>query len=122
MTLNDLQQIIGPAYNIIEAFDLVKFDNLSERDIHNLLQPLHKLEFAKNELIIFYCFSPLAHRFDDMPAETLCRLQKILVYVDIPNFFCLVITNNDNMQSELNFVCDRYAKNETPIKTRIISV
>ena len=52
-----------------------------------------------------------------MPADILIQLQKMLVYVDIPNFFCLVITNDTKMQAELDYVCLHHAVNENPIKS-----
>jgi hypothetical protein len=95
----------------------VSIDVLSEKDIYDLLKPLYKSKFNDNEIIVFYCFAPLSHRFNDMPAELLSRLQKMLVYIDIPNFFCVIITNNKKMQPELDSVCKKYATGEAPIKT-----
>jgi hypothetical protein len=117
VTLEEIQKIVGTSYNIIKTCDLVAIDILSEKGIHDLLKPLYKSEFSERELIVFYCFAPLTHRFNDMPAELLNRLQKMLVYVDIPNFFCVVITNNKEMQLELTSVCKKYATDETPIRT-----
>lgn len=117
MILEEIQKQIGPSYNIIKTFDLTVFDTFSEKDIYDQLTLLYKSNFDNNDIIVFYCFNPLAHQFDDMPAETLSRLQKILVYVDIPNFFCLVVTNDKDMQAELDIVCKQYATNETPIRT-----
>ena len=122
MTLEEIQKIIGTSYDIIEIFDLAVLDAMSEKDIHDLLAPLYKSEFANNEIIVFYCFTTLAHRFTDMPAELLDRIQKMLVYIDIANFFCVVITNDKNMQSELDYVNDQYTKDETPIRTIIHEV
>lgn len=115
--LEEIQKIIGLSYNIIKTFDLAVLETTPDKDIYDLVQPLHKLKFSENDLIVFYCFTPLAHRFDDMPAEIISRLQKMLVYVDIPNFFCLVVTNNKEMQLELDDVCKKYATAETPIRT-----
>jgi hypothetical protein len=117
VTLDEIQKIVGTSYNIIKAFDLAILDTMSEKDIHNLLAPVCKSEFNEHDIIVFYCFLPLAHRFDDMPAESLIQLQKMLVYVDIPNFFCVTITNNKEMQSELDYVCNQHTTDETPIRT-----
>jgi hypothetical protein len=105
---------------ILTTIDLLTVDNTSEKDLYNLLLPLHKDVYADNDRIVFTCFGTLTHTFDDLPADLLIRLQKMLVYVDIPNFFCIVISNQ-NLSEELTYVCNKYAVDENPMVNIICS-
>jgi hypothetical protein len=109
-------ELVTGQFDVIEIIDLNTFDTLSQKDIYEQLVPLYKETFKDNERIVFHCMSPLEHKFTDMPAETLIQLQKTLVYIDIPNFFCIIVTNNKDLQQELNYVCEQIATNETPIQ------
>jgi hypothetical protein len=109
-------------FNVIKLLDLNVLDTGLQKDIYDQLKPLHKETFENNERIVFYCFSPLSRKFADFPAETLIHLQKMLVYIDIPNFFCIVITNDAKLQQDLIYVCDLFTKNETPIKAILYEV
>lgn len=84
-------------------------------DFYNVLSPLKESKFPDSSRIVFYNSSKLTRTYDDLPADSLIVLQKMLVYLDIPNFFCLVISN-DILSSDLNYICINYATNETPIK------
>lgn len=79
------------------------------------MAPLHKEVFEEGECIIFKCPKELKHSYNDLPADILINLQKMLVYIDIPNFFCTIISTID-LSLELDYVCKHYAVNETPIK------
>jgi hypothetical protein len=109
-------ELVTEQFDVIKIIDLNTFDTLSQKAIYDQLVPLHKKIFKDNERIVFHCMYPLVHKFTDMPAEALIQLQKMLVYVDIPNFFCIVVTNNKDLQQELNYVCEQIATNETPIQ------
>ena len=117
MILEEASKLLSENDNIISLIDLSLYDNMTEKEIHDQLKSLHKIEFNNNERIVFYCFSELNHKFNNSPAESLIQLQKMLVYVDISNFFCVIITNNGKLQQELNEVCKRYTNNDLPIKT-----
>jgi hypothetical protein len=109
-------------FDVIKVIDLNELDTRPQKDIYDQLKPLYKKIFRNNERIVFYCFSPLFRKFSDLPADTLIQLQKMLVYIDIPNFFCIVVTNDKNLQEELNYVCNHFAVNETPIKAILYEV
>lgn len=119
MILEEAQKILSNNYKILSLIDLTSIDCTSQKNIYDLLLPLQKKEFNNNERIVFYCFSPLHHKFNDLPADVLIQLQKMLVYVDIPNFFCIILTNIKELQSELDYICNNFAVKETPIKTII---
>ena len=101
---------------VLALINLNLFDGKSQVELYKALMPLYKTAYDENERIVFYCYEPLKHSFDDLPADLLIQLQKMLVYIDIPNFFCLLVTNNENVKKELKYVCDHYAVNEQPIE------
>lgn len=88
----------------------------SSADFFKVLSPLKENVFADDVRIIFFNSKELIHSFADLPADQLITLQKMLVYLDIPNFFCLFRSNNKNIVQELEYVCNHYATNESPIK------
>ena len=114
--------LVAKQFDVIKLLDLNALDTGSQKDIYDQLKPLYKETFKDNERIVFCCLSPLSRKFTELPAEALVHLQKMLVYIDIPNFFCIVITNDKELQQELNYVCEQYATNETPIKAILYEV
>ena len=113
MILNQIKSEIPIEFNVKEFLDLSALD--SDSKLYKALSPLKEEEFKELTKIVFYHSAPLVYTFNDLPADSLIQLQKMLVYVDIPNFFCLVITNKD-IKEELEYVCKHYCVNETPIK------
>ena len=93
--------------------DLSKLDTTAS--IYQTLVPLKKQEFPDSFRILFYHSSPLVHTYNDLPADSLITLPKMLVYIDIPNFVCMFASNETKFEQELNYVCEHYTVNETPI-------
>lgn len=98
--------------------------NLSElktsADLYHALASLKENVFVGNTRIIFYHSEPFVYSFNELPADSLINLQKMLSYIDIPNFFCLMISNNVNIKSELDYVCQWHAVNDQPISYILI--
>lgn len=107
--------------NILKIVNLNLFDRKPQKDLYSVLAPLKRAKFANNELIIFYCLDQLHRQFDDEPCDLLVSLQKVLVYLDIPNSFCKLVSNVD-LSNDLQLVSDVHAVNETPIENIILNV
>lgn len=106
--------------NVLATIDLNDLDYKPQSQLFNAIAPLRKEVFDDNDRIVFKCTNILAHTYNDLPADVLIRLQKMLSYVDISNFFCVVISNTD-LSAELEYVCKHYAVNENPIKNIVES-
>lgn len=102
-------------YRVLATIDLNLLDTKSQIDLYKTLMPLYKSEFKEDERIIFECSSELTHTYKDLPADLLIQLQKMLVYIDIPNYFCIVKSHID-LSAELEYINQHYAVGDTPIR------
>jgi hypothetical protein len=78
-------------------FDLIEYDLDMER-LYNDLKSLRKDVFESNYRFIFLHYDTEYYVAPDMPGLTLMNLQKILESLDISNYFCLILTQQ-NLQS-----------------------
>ena len=113
MILEHAQQLIPKEFNVKEFLDLSALDLGSK--LYTALSPLKEKEFKEFTRIVFYHSAPLVYTFNDLPADSLIQLQKMLVYIDIPNFFCLIVSDKD-IKEELEYVCKKYCVGEHPIE------
>ena len=113
MILDQIKQIIPKEFYVKDFLDLSKLDTNAK--LFQALVTLKEDEFNNNTRIIFYHSTQLIYTYTDLPADSLIQLQKMLVYIDIPNFFCLIISNQ-NIEDELLYVSKHYAVNEKPIE------
>jgi len=112
MILDQIKSVIPVEFNVKEFLDLSTLD--SKGRLFNALDPLKEEEFNKSTRIVFYHSAPLVYTFGDLPADSLIQLQKMLVYIDIPNFFCLVVSDKD-LKEDLEYICKNYCVGEQPI-------
>jgi len=116
--------MIDLVYKIYKNKKILKIIDLnlitSEKELYDLLNPLYKEKFNDNERIICFCQTPLSKRFDDCPSNTLIWLQKILVQINIGNFFCEIVSY-DSMNADLKIVQQRFALKDNPIKNLVIT-
>jgi hypothetical protein len=113
MILDQVKSMIPAEFNVSEFLDLSALDSGSK--LHTALLPLREEEFKEPTKIVFYHSAALVYTFTDLPADSLIQLQKMLVYIDIPNFFCLIVSDED-IKEELEYVCKNYCVNENPIE------
>jgi hypothetical protein len=112
MILEHVQQLIPKEFNVKEFLDLSILD--SPGKLYKALIPLKEKEFKEFTRIVFYHSAPLVYTFNDLPADSLIQLQKMLVYIDIPNFFCLLVSDED-IKEDLDYICKDYCVDERPI-------
>jgi hypothetical protein len=108
-----LQQVLPKEFAVKKVLDLSLLTK--ESDFYTVLAPLKEDTFADNTRLVFHHSQPLVRTFNDLPADSLIQLQKMLVYIDIPNFFCVIVSDDIKVKDELEFVCQHYAVNENPI-------
>ena len=113
MILDQIKSVIPVEFNVKEFLDLSALDSTGK--LFNALDPLKEEEFNEFTRIVFYHSEPLEYTFGDLPADALIQLQKMLVYIDIPNFFCLIISNKD-LKEDLDYICKNYCVGEQSIK------
>jgi len=117
-----LEQVnaLSTKYNIKSTVDLSKYSWSTDYLLKEALEKLKELEFADDTRIVFYHSAPLDKSFDELPADMLIKLQMLLAEVDIPNYFCIVITDVD-LTNELDYLCTKYAVDEKPMINIICS-
>jgi len=116
--------MIDLVYKIYKNNKILKIIDLtlitSEKELYDLLNPLYKEKFNDDERIICFCQAPLIKMFDDYPSDILIWLQKILVQLDIGNFFCEIVSY-DNIDEDLKIVQQQFALKDNPIRNFVIT-
>jgi hypothetical protein len=112
MILDQVKQLIPKKINVKSFLDLSSL--VSTDKLYKELVFLKEEEFKEYTRIVFYHSSPLVYTFNDLPADSLIQLQKMLVYIDIPNFFCLIVSDED-LKEDLDYICKNYCIGEDPI-------
>ena len=112
MSLDQVKSLIPTEFNVKDFLDLSAL--VSTDKLYKELVLLKEEEFKEGTRIVFYHSDPLVYTFNDLPADSLIQLQKMLVYIDIPNFFCLIVSDED-IKEDLDYICKNYCVGETPI-------
>jgi hypothetical protein len=83
-------------------FDLIDYD-LNMQQLYNELKELRQIEYEPTYRFIFLHYDTEYYINHDTPGLTLTNLQKILESLDIPNYFCILLTQQ-NLQNMCNYV------------------
>jgi len=103
-------------YKIVGDCTLEDFYSKPSSALYQFLLPLKKDSFAENERIVFYNFAKINDEF-------LLHLQKTLNYLDIPEFFILVITNQKSTVERLPEInCKLVSHADSPTVDKIIPI
>ena len=86
-------------FNIIAVITVTDYDYCPTR-LFKLLESLKKDTFDLNDRIIFL-FDDTEYYIDQKYGVTLHNIQKILYRLDIPNYFCIILTHQDYRISEI---------------------
>jgi len=111
---------LSAKYKVKSTVDLSEYSWSTDYLLKEKLEELKELEFADDTRIVFYHSAPLDKSFDELPADMLIKLQMLLAEVDIPNYFCIVVTESD-VTTELDYLCNKYAVDESPLVNIICS-
>lgn len=95
-----IKPIIDKYFKYDRFFNLVRYDENIDQLYHDLL-PLTKNEYESNYRFIFLHYDTDYYISNNQPGVLLRNLQKIVSELDISNYFCLVVTEQ-NIQSQLD--------------------
>jgi len=98
LKLSTVIQKCAAYFNILAVISVVKYDYCPNR-LFKLLESLKKDTFDVNDRIIFH-FDDTEYYIDQKYGVTLHNIQKILYRLDIPNYFCIMLTHEDYRDSE----------------------
>jgi MoaA/NifB/PqqE/SkfB family radical SAM enzyme len=100
-------------------YSLLHYENFADyysKPINSLYKTLHNLKresYADNERIVFYDLTAGVKDAYDL-------LQKVLVALDIPNYFVLIVTNNPNVTSWLESAKNKHISYENTITCELV--
>jgi hypothetical protein len=96
-----------------KIFDLLKYDSDMSK-LYDELKELKKDAYKENYRFIFLHYDTDYYITNNQPGLTLRNLQRILWGLDIDNFFCLVLSQQ-NLQPELDQLCVEETESDVPI-------
>jgi len=97
-----------------KIFDLFYYDQNFEK----LQAELTKLKqdcFPPNYRFVFLHYDTDYCIYPGIPGIMLTNLQQLLVELDIPNYFCLIVTNHFNIKQDLSYLQQVFTKDTHPI-------
>jgi hypothetical protein len=97
---DNVKPILDKYFKYDKIFDLYDFDmNLPQ--LHEELRQLKKQEYEPNYRFVFLHYDTDYYITNDQPGILLRNLQKIIWSLDISNYFCLILSQQD-LQPELD--------------------
>jgi hypothetical protein len=91
---SDTLSILSKYFKVDCVFDLVTYDDNMEALYQELAQ-LKQESYDTNYRFVFLHFDSEYYLNLDQPGFTLINLQRILDRLDIPNYFCIVVSQQD---------------------------
>lgn len=109
-------EILKKYFVFDRIFDLSEYDHTMDQ-LLNDLKPFVKDLYEDNYRFIFFHYDTEYYINKDLPGLTLLNLQRILVSLDISNYFCLILTQQD-IKNQLEYL----RKTETTDNVSIASI
>jgi len=94
MLQQEAAKILKKYFVFDRMFNLLDYDSNMQL-LYDELKLLKREIYQSNYRFIFFHYDTEYYITNDSPGITLLNLQKILASLDIPNFFCLIITQQD---------------------------
>ncbi len=110
----ECEDILTKYFVYDKIFDLLNYST----DIENLKKELITLKkevYNNNYRFIFLHYDTDFYLYQNMPGILLTNLQIILAELDIPNYFCLIVSNHNNLDSELETLRYNFTKDTCAI-------
>lgn len=102
LTLNTVIDNLKKYFNVIAEITVLQYD-LRLADLYQLLLSVKQENYNPNDRIVFI-FDDTDYYYKNQHGFTLHNLQEILCKLDIPNYFCIILTHQNYIQSEVNAV------------------
>lgn len=96
-----------------KILDLLNYDSIES--LKSELSLLKKDSYPINYRFIFLHYDTDYYVYQTTPGILLTNLQIILQELDIPNYFCLIITNYNNIEKELEVLRSTFTTDSYPI-------
>jgi hypothetical protein len=111
---DDCNTILKKHFVFDKIFNLCLYDeNLNE--LYDELKKLKKEQYSINYRFIFLHYDTDYYIYPKTPGILLTNLQIILTKLNIPNYFCLIITNHINLEQELQYLQKYLTNDDSPI-------
>jgi MoaA/NifB/PqqE/SkfB family radical SAM enzyme len=110
MNYNDLQLQLRNRYDVVACFSMADFYKLPSATLYKNLLSLYRTEFEPQQRIVFGCFDSLS---DQQIKIFLNKLQKCLAFIDISNFFILIVSNRKWIKDYVNEIKLLHAPGES---------
>jgi hypothetical protein len=111
---DECYQLLNKYFTYDKIFDLFDYDQNIDL-LYNELLILKQEQYKDNYRFVFLHYDTDYYLFPNTAGLLITNLQRLLHKLDIPNYFCLIITNHNNLYDELKFIQSIYAKNDVPI-------
>lgn len=111
---NDCIEVLDDYFVYDKIFDLFLYSS-DMTQLYNELANLKKDHYDTNYRFIFLHYDTDYYIYPDTAGIQLTNLQTILTKLDIPNYFCLIITNYTNLANELSYLQENLTNDHTPI-------
>ena len=95
----NIEKILQNYFDFDVIFNLLDYD-YRMLDLYNEIKLLKKISYNSNYRFIFLHYDTEYYITNDEPGLTLRNLQRLLVSLDIPNYFCLILTQQ-NLDNQL---------------------
>lgn len=105
--------ILKKYFEFDQVFNLLDYDSRLE-DLYTELEKLKKDPFPQDYRFIFTHYDTDYYITNTEPGLLLRNLQRILVELDIPNYFCIIITAQD-IESQLEMLQREETHDTVPI-------
>lgn len=122
MSIKNLINQLENSYTISEPLYLSNFfcEN-GEKWLYESLKNLYQAEYKNNYRIVLIQDCSDVYDYSDSPGRLVTALQKFASQIDISNFFILLLTNNINIEQELEQVKKLYSTDENTIQYQIVN-
>jgi len=113
-----VESVIKKKFNVLDTINLAEYNHSNPHGLYKRLKSQTNPRYESTDRFVFlhfdsdYYVDPTMHR---LPGLTITLLQKILVSLDIPNYFTLLVTNHENIEVELDYAYKMYSNDDTPI-------
>lgn len=112
MTLDEIKKQLQKTYQILQFIDLADFDPDQRGRLYNCLRRIRRPAFNEHERIVFIASKNLTKTYNDQPHNMITVLQQTVQTHDIPHYFCLVVSDIESIDADLEYVRSKYNPQE----------